>query len=82
MEELLPSQSLPVVKMIALDCFDVGYHPDYVNIESIKDLQNSTSISRKLTVSNPGPDSLTEINEIIKEGIEQRTGKQMTRNER
>lgn len=61
----------------------LGYHPDYVNIESIKDLQELYKHLKKTnTYQTLVLDSLTEINEIIKEGIEQRTGKQMTRNER
>lgn len=61
----------------------LGYYPDYVNIESIKDLQELYKHLKKTnTYQTLVLDSLTEINEIIKEGIENRTGKQLTRNER
>lgn len=59
------------------------YFPDYVNIESLKDLQELYKHLRdKGSYETLVIDSLTEINEIIKEWIEKRTGKQMSRNER
>ena len=58
------------------------YYPDYVNIESIKDLQELYKhLKQGSNYQTLVIDSLTEINEIIKEWIENRTGKQMTRNE-
>ena len=60
------------------------YSPDYANIKSIKGLQELYKHLKgkwKWEYKTLVIDSLTEINEIIKEWIEQRTGKQMSRNE-
>jgi len=60
------------------------YAPDYVNVTSLKDLQELYKYLRDTANGKYKTlviDSLTEINEIIKEWIETRTGKQMSRNE-